>query len=87
MPPLLILDEATSQLDSETERLVLAATEQLMCGRTVLIAAHRLSTVSHADQIIVLDGGRVVEIGIHQSLVQQSGLYRQLVRAYEGERI
>jgi ABC-type multidrug transport system fused ATPase/permease subunit len=74
-------------LDSETETLVLAATEQLMCGRTVLIAAHRLSTVAHADQIIVLDGGRVVEIGIHRSLVQQSGLYRQLVRAYEGERV
>ena len=84
--PLLILDEATSQLDSETESLILAATEQLMRGRTVLVAAHRLSTVSDADQIIVLDGGCVIETGIHQSLTQQSGLYQELVRAYEGER-
>lgn len=83
--PLLILDEATSQLDPETETWVLAATEQLMRGRTVLIAAHRLSTVAHADQIIVLEGGCVVETGLHRSLMQSSGLYKQLVRAYEGE--
>jgi ATP-binding cassette subfamily C protein CydD len=85
--PILILDEATSQLDPEAETFVLAATKRLMCGRTVLIAAHRLSTISDADQILVLDSGRIVETGIHQILMQQSGLYRQLVRAYEGKHV
>lgn len=85
--PLLILDEATSQLDPETETFVLAATKQLMYGRTVLIAAHRLSTVSDADQILVLNDGRIVETGSHQSLTQKSGLYGQLVRAYEGKHV
>ncbi len=85
--PLLILDEATSQLDPETETFVLAATKQLMCGRTVLIAAHRLSTISDADQILVLDSGRIVKTGIHQILMQQSDLYKQLVRAYEGKHV
>ncbi len=82
--PLLILDEATSNLDSEYEMLVLRATERLMQGRTVLIIAHRLSTVYYADQIVVLQAGRVVEVGTHASLLQRSGLYKQLVHAYEG---
>ena len=81
---LLILDEATSQLDPENEALVLQATERLMQGRTVLIIAHRLSTVSNADQIVVLQAGRVVEVGTHASLLQRSGLYKQLAHASEG---
>jgi ATP-binding cassette, subfamily C, bacterial CydD len=82
--PLLILDEATSYLDPENETLVLGATERLMRGRTVLIIAHRLSTVSNADQIVVMQEGRVVEVGTHESLLQQVGLYKQLVHAHEG---
>src|SRR6185436_7001770 len=65
-PPLLLLDEATSSLDMESERLVQAALERLMHDRTVLVIAHRLSTVQHADRIIVLEGGRVVEVGDHR---------------------
>ena len=80
--PLLILDEATSYLDAEKQAGVLEALARLEQGRTVLIIAHRLSTVCDADQIIVLDGGRVVAEGTHEALVQQSGIYRQLVGAY-----
>jgi ATP-binding cassette subfamily C protein CydD len=83
--PLLILDEATAQLDVESEAAVLQAITQLMQGRTVLMIAHRLSTIYSADTIIVLDGGRVVERGDHQSLLQRSHLYKQLVHAYEGK--
>jgi ABC-type multidrug transport system fused ATPase/permease subunit len=87
-PAVLILDEATSALDSESEHLVQEALERLMKGRTTLVIAHRLSTVRDADEVVVLDHGRVVERGTHDALVQQSeGLYRKLVErqfAYAG---
>jgi ATP-binding cassette subfamily C protein CydD len=83
--PLLILDEATSNLDPQTEALLMDAMHSLLHDRTALIIAHRLSTVSMADQIVVLDGGRAVEWGTHNNLLAANGLYRQLVTAY-GER-
>lgn len=82
--PLLILDEATSYLDAENQAGVLEAITRLKRGRTVLIIAHRLSTVYDADQIVVIDGGRVVAEGTHETLLQQSNIYRQLVGAYRG---
>ena len=77
-PPILILDEATSALDTESERLVQQAIERLMHHRTVLVIAHRLATVRNADEIVVLEAGRVVQRGTHEELLQTSGLYRRL---------
>ena len=77
-PPVLILDEATSALDSESERLVQEALERLMTGRTVLVIAHRLSTVARADRIAVLDRGVIVEEGSHAELVASGGVYQRL---------
>jgi subfamily B ATP-binding cassette protein MsbA len=76
--PILILDEATSALDTESERLVQEAIDRLMTDRTVLVIAHRLSTVRDADQIAVLEGGRLVELGSHSTLYHANGLYRRL---------
>jgi subfamily B ATP-binding cassette protein MsbA len=76
--PILILDEATSALDTESERLVQQAIERLMQQRTVLVIAHRLATVRHADEIIVLEAGRVVQRGSHEELLRSGGLYRRL---------
>jgi subfamily B ATP-binding cassette protein MsbA len=76
--PVLILDEATSALDNQTESNVQNAVESLRQGRTTVVVAHRLSTVLNADQIIVLDDGRIVQSGTHQELIASSGLYQQL---------
>jgi ATP-binding cassette, subfamily B, bacterial MsbA len=76
--PILLLDEATSSLDSESEQQIQRALAELATGRTVIAIAHRLSTVLSADQIIVMDGGRIKEIGTHAELLEKSGYYRRL---------
>jgi subfamily B ATP-binding cassette protein MsbA len=77
-PAVLVLDEATSSLDTESERLVETALERLLVGRSTLIIAHRLSTVQRADRLVVLDRGRVVEEGTHAALLRQGGIYARL---------
>ena len=77
-PPILILDEATSALDTESEKKVQKAIEVLMKDRTVLVIAHRLSTVQNADKIVVLDKGKILEVGSHNELYEKGGLYRRL---------
>jgi len=77
-PRILLLDEATSALDAESERIVQRALERLMAGRTVLMIAHRLATVRHADRIAVMERGRVVAIGTHDELVRDNPLYARL---------
>jgi ATP-binding cassette subfamily B protein len=84
--PILILDEPTSSIDSKTERVILDALDDLMVGRTSFMIAHRLSTVHHADQILVLNEGRIVERGTHEDLVLHGGIYGQLYEAQTRER-
>ena len=76
--PILLLDEATSALDAESETLVQKALDKIMEGRTTLVIAHRLATVIGADRILVLDHGRLVEEGTHQSLIARAGIYKRL---------
>ncbi|WP_019892331.1 ABC transporter ATP-binding protein [Allobaculum stercoricanis] len=77
-PPVLILDEATSSIDTRTERLVQEGMDELMKGRTVFVIAHRLSTIMNSDAIMVLDQGRIIERGNHDSLIEKKGIYYQL---------
>lgn len=82
-PPILILDEATSSLDTESERLVQDAINKMMANRTSIVIAHRLSTIRHADEIIVLQRGKIVERGTHDQLISQQGFYNRLVEMQE----
>jgi ATP-binding cassette subfamily B protein len=85
-PPILVLDEATSAVDNETEAAIQRSLETLSVGRTAIVIAHRLSTIRHADQIVVLDGGRVLERGTHDELLAVGGAYAGLWRVQTGER-
>jgi ABC-type multidrug transport system fused ATPase/permease subunit len=78
--PILLLDEPTAALDSESEKLVIEALERLMKGRTVITIAHRLSTIRDADQIIVIANGVVAESGTHDELMTKNGIYANLYR-------
>jgi ABC-type multidrug transport system fused ATPase/permease subunit len=83
--PILILDEPTSSIDSKTEEVVLAALDRLMVDRTTFMIAHRLSTIRTAHQIVVVNHGRIEEIGTHAELLRRDGLYKQLHDMQTGE--
>ena len=80
---IVILDEATASIDPENEHLIQQAISELTIGKTVIVIAHRLATIEHADQILVVDQGQVVQKGTHQQLVQQDGLYRRFITIRE----
>ena len=84
-PPILILDEATSALDTESERAIQAALDELQKNRTSLVIAHRLSTIEQADEIVVVEDGRIVERGTHHDLLEHKGVYAQLHKMQFGE--
>jgi ATP-binding cassette subfamily B protein/subfamily B ATP-binding cassette protein MsbA len=81
---ILILDEATSNLDSESERHIQESLATLLSGRTSFVIAHRLSTVRHADRILVMEGGRIIEVGDHRTLLDLGGRYAEMVALQEG---
>lgn len=85
-PPILVLDEATSAVDNETEAAIQRSLDKIVVGRTALIIAHRLSTIRHADQIVVMDQGQIIEQGTHEELLQREGQYAALWRLQTGER-
>jgi ATP-binding cassette subfamily B protein len=87
-PAILILDEATSSVDTRTEARIQKSLLRLMAGRTSFVIAHRLSTIRDADQVLVIDGGRIVERGTHEQLLELGGVYRQLyVSQFKGHAI
>ncbi|MFD0670347.1 ABC transporter ATP-binding protein [Cohnella sp. GCM10027633] len=85
-PSILVLDDATSALDMETEHLIQQSIREVMAGRTVFVIAHRISSMRHADEIVVLDRGRIVQRGIHDKLIKQPGLYRETYRIQYADR-
>ena len=85
-PRILILDEATANIDTHTEILIQHALQRILAGRTSLVIAHRLSTIRNADKIVVLEHGRVVEMGRHAELLTRQGVYARLYAVHEGLR-
>ena len=86
-PPIMVLDEATSSVDNETEAAIQRSLDKLIIGRTTILIAHRLSTVRNADRIFLLENGQIVEEGTHDELVQNDGQYALLWKVQTGERI
>ena len=79
--PVIVLDEATANVDPENEADLMAAIQELTREKTIIMIAHRLKTVRHADQILVIDGGKIAQQGTHESLMQQDGIYRSFIES------